>query len=159
LKRISKTNAMRILEQRGIAYEAREYEHGAESVDGITVTGIKGVNENLVFKTLVTDDLKGGNYVFIIPVMGKLDLKAAAKSACVKNLEMVHVKELFPLTGYVRGGCSPIGMKKSFPTFLDGSALEYEHIFVSGGKIGCQIYLAPKDLLKVTNGHAAQLVV
>lgn len=159
MKKISKTNAMRILEQDKINYEASEYEHGPEAVDGKTAAGKIGVCEDVVYKTLVTRGAKGLSFVFIIPVSCELDLKKAAKATGEKSLNMLPSKELLPLTGYVRGGCSPVGMKKLFPTFLDDSALMHDYIFVSGGRIGCHIRLTPGDLLKATNGHAAKIVV
>ena len=111
-----KTNVMRILDQKKIPYEARHYPHGAEAVDGLAVARALGEDPAGVFKTLVTRGSKGGYYVFVIPVAEELDLKKAARAVGEKSVAMLHVKELLPLTGYVRGGCSPVGMKKQFPT-------------------------------------------
>ena len=152
-----KTNVMRLLEQKKIPYTAHSYPHGEEAVDGKTVAGLVGIDPARVFKTLVA--VGGGKryYVFDIPVERELDLKKAAKAVGEKSVAMLHVSELLPLTGYVRGGCSPIGMKKQFPTVLDASALDFETICVSGGKIGTQVELAPGDLLALTRGSAAEL--
>lgn len=155
----AKTNAMRILERNKIIYQAHEYPHEeGVAVDGATVARILGQDPDTVFKTLVTAG-GGGTYVFVIPVEKELDLKKAAKAAGVKSVAMVHVKDLFSLTGYVRGGCSPIGMKKAFPTFFDESMLNHQRVLVSGGKIGCQVEVAPGDLLKVTRGKTAPLIL
>ena len=145
-----KTNVMRLLEQKKIPYTAHSYPHGEEAVDGKTVAGLVGIDPARVFKTLVA--VGGGKryYVFDIPVERELDLKKAAKAVGEKSVAMLHVSELLPLTGYVRGGCSPIGV-------LDASALDFETICVSGGKIGTQVELAPGDLLALTRGSAAEL--
>ena len=130
-----KTNVMRILEQKKIPYTAHSYPHTeGEAVDGVTVAALLGQNPGQVFKTLVTRGAKGGYFVFVIPVAAALDLKKAAKAAGEKSVEMLAVKDLLPLTGYVRGGCSPIGMKKAFPTFFDETALSWETVMVSAGK-------------------------
>lgn len=150
---------MRILEQKKIHYICKEYDHGVEAIDGITVANILGESSDVVFKTLVTKGSNSRYFVFVVPAAKELNLKSAAKAAGEKSLDMLPVKELLPVTGYVRGGCSPIGMKKLFPTFLDESALAREYIYVSGGRIGCQMQIAPRDLLKATNGHAANIVV
>ena len=152
-----KTNAMRILDQKKIKYSAHEYPHGAEAVDGVTVAGLIGRDSACVFKTLVTRGASKTNYVFVIPVARELELKKAAKSVGEKSIALIHVSEITPLTGYVRGGCSPIGMKKQFKTVFDISALEQESIIVSAGKIGAQIECAPDDLAAVTRGIFADL--
>lgn len=152
-----KTNVMRVLEQHKIAYTAHEYPHGKEAVDGVTVAQLLGQNVQQVFKTLVARGKSGGYHVFVIPVAKELDLKKAAKAAGEKSVEMVHVKELLGLTGYVRGGCSPVGMKKGFPTVFDASVQEIPTVIVSAGKIGYQIECAPADLLSLTRAKAAPI--
>lgn len=142
-----KTNVMRILDRAGIAYQAHQYEHQTgDPVDGVSVAARTGEPEDQVFKTLVTVGASGQNYVFVIPVAAQLDLKKAAKSVGEKWVEMIPVSRIQALTGYVRGGCSPIGMKKQFPTVLDDSAKQHKTILVSGGRIGSQIELAPQQL-------------
>lgn len=152
-----KTNVMRVLEQHKIAYTAHEYPHGKEAVDGVTVAQLLGQNVQQVFKTLVARGKSGGYHVFVIPVAKELDLKKAAKAAGEKAVEMVHVKELLGLTGYVRGGCSPVGMKKAFPTVFDASVQEIPTVIVSAGKIGYQIECAPADLLALTRAKVAPI--
>lgn len=152
-----KTNVMRVLEQHKIAYTAHEYPHGKEAVDGVTVAQLLGQNVQQVFKTLVARGKSGGYHVFVIPVAKELDLKKAAKAAGEKSIELVHVKELLGLTGYVRGGCSPVGMKKAFPTVFDASVQEIPTVIVSAGKIGYQIECAPADLLALTRAKAAPI--
>lgn len=149
---MEKTNAMRILEQRKIKYQVYEYPHEEGiCVDGQTVAKLLNQDPKQVFKTLVCVSNTKHYYVCVLPVLEELDLKKAAKEFRVKSLEMIAVKELLPLTGYVRGGCSPIGMKKAFPTMIDITALQYNSIIFSGGKIGLQIEMNPKDLIKVIN--------
>lgn len=151
-----KTNAMRILTQSGIAH--REYTYDCDGfTDGVTVAGMLGQDVRRVFKTLAAQGKSGAYYVFVIPVAAELDLKKAAAAAGEKSVQMLHVKDLTSVTGYVRGGCSPIGMKKAYPTFVDDSACALEEILVSGGRIGSQIALAPDDLVRVVNGTYAQL--
>lgn len=154
-----KTNVMRILEQHKIAYTAHEYPHGKEAADGLTVAAMLGQDPAHVFKTLVAKGKSGGYYVFVIPVAAALDLKKAAKAVREKAVEMVHVKDLLPLTGYVRGGCSPVGMKKAYPTFFHETAEIVDRIAVSAGKIGFQVELDPADLLALTGGALADLTV
>jgi len=147
---MDKTNAMRILDQKKIKYNTYEYPHtDGVCVDGLEVAKLLNQDSNRVFKTLVVVDNTKHYHVMVVPVSYELDLKKCAKVAKVKSLDMIAVKELLPLTGYVRGGCSPIGMKKSFKTIVDISALEYDTIIFSGGKIGLQIEMNPKDLDKV----------
>lgn len=147
---MEKTNAMRQLDQKKIKYEVIEYDHeDGVAVDGINVAKETGYDPNQVFKTLVTKASDKKNYVFCVPVSTELDLKKCAKAVSVKSLEMIAVKELLPLTGYVRGGCSPIGMKKSFITVMDDSALNYDFVLFSGGKIGLQIKMNPRELSKL----------
>lgn len=152
-----KTNVMRILEQKKVKYTPHEYPHGDEPVDGITVAELTGKDPSAVFKTLVTVGASKAYYVFDIPVVRELDLKKAAKSVGEKSIAMIHVSDITPLTGYVRGGCSPIGMKKQFRTVLDESAMQFETICVSGGKIGTQVELAPSDLLTLIRGSTADI--
>lgn len=152
-----KTNVMRVLEQHKIAYTAHEYPHGKEAVDGVSVAALLGQDPAQVFKTLVARGRSGGCHVFVIPVAQELDLKKAAKAAGEKSIELVHVKELLALTGYVRGGCSPVGMKKVFPTVFDESVLQLPRVIVSAGKIGFQVECAPDDLIRLTHAATAPL--
>lgn len=153
-----KTNVMRLLEQKKISYTPHEYPHGDEAVDGQTVARICGQNPEQVFKTLVARGASKTIYVFVIPVTGELDLKKAAKASGEKSVAMIHVSEINALTGYVRGGCSPIGMRKQYKTFFDISAADKATIMVSAGKIGYQVELVPDELVKLTRGSYAQLV-
>nr|WP_297171422.1 Cys-tRNA(Pro) deacylase [uncultured Agathobaculum sp.] len=152
-----KTNVMRVLEQHKIAYTAHEYPHGKEAVDGVTVARLLGQQVERVFKTLVARGRSGGYHVFVIPVAKELDLKKAAKAAGEKSVELVHVRELLGLTGYVRGGCSPVGMKKAFPTVFDKSADSLPTIIVSAGKIGYQIECASADLIGLVRAKTAPI--
>lgn len=152
-----KTNVMRVLEQHKIAHKPHEYPHGKDAVDGVSVAELLGQNPDQVFKTLVARGKSGGFHVFVIPVAKELDLKKAAKAAGEKSVEMVHVKELLGLTGYVRGGCSPVGMKKAFPTVFDESVNNVPTVMVSAGKIGFQIECAPADLIKLTRAATAHI--
>ena len=150
-----KTNVMRILEQHKIPYTAHEYPHGKDAVDGGTVARMLGQDPARVFKTLVARGKSGGYHVFAVPVDKELDLKKAAKAAGEKAVELIHVKELLPLTGYVRGGCSPVGMKKAFATVFDASAAAQETIMVSAGKIGYQVECAPQALAALVRADFA----
>lgn len=150
-----KTNVMRILEQHKIPYTAHEYPHGKDAVDGETVARMLGQDPARVFKTLVARGKSGGYHVFAVPVDKELDLKKAAKAAGEKAVELIHVKELLPLTGYVRGGCSPVGMKKAFSTVFDASAAAQETIMVSAGKIGYQVECAPQALAALVRADFA----
>lgn len=152
-----KTNVMRILDKEKIPYLAHEYPHGKEAVDGITVASLLGQDPSCVFKTLVTKGESGGFFVFVVPVECELDLKKCAKSVGEKWVEMIHVKDITKVTGYVRGGCSPVGMKKLYPTVFHITARDLEHIMVSAGKIGYQIELSPADLISVTSGICADI--
>lgn len=154
-----KTNVMRLLEQAGVAYTPHGYPHGKEPVDGVTVAGILGRDPQQVFKTLVTRGASGGYCVFVIPADGTLDLKKAARAAGEKNVEMIHVADINKVTGYIRGGCSPVGMKKPYPTFVEESAQLWDTILVSAGRIGAQVELASDDLLPLCNGQYADLTV
>ena len=153
-----KTNVMRALEQKKIRYTPHEYPHGAEAVDGVTVAGLIGAAPEQVFKTLVTRGASKSIYVFVIPVAAELDLKKAARTVGEKSIAMIHVSEITALTGYVRGGCSPIGMKKQYKTVYHESALEQETIIVSAGRIGSQVELAPNALATLTRGQFADII-
>lgn len=155
---MEKTNVMRILEQHGISYTPHSYPHGKEAVDGVSVAEMLGQDPECVYKTLVARVKSGGYFVFDIPVNAELDLKKAAKAVGEKAIELVHVKELLGLTGYVRGGCSPVGMKKQFPTVFHEIAEILPTIMVSAGKIGWQIECAPDDLIALVGAKTADLV-
>ncbi|MEJ8727937.1 MULTISPECIES: Cys-tRNA(Pro) deacylase [Flintibacter] len=155
-----KTNVMRILDQKEIPYTPHTYPHEeGEAVDGVTVAGIIGRDPECVFKTLVARGASGALYVFDIPVADSLDLKKAAKAVGEKSVAMLHQKELLPLTGYVHGGCSPIGMKKQYPTVFHETAEILDTIIVSAGKIGCQVELSPTDLIGLVGAETADLTV
>ncbi|MDE5977179.1 MAG: Cys-tRNA(Pro) deacylase [Turicibacter sp.] len=153
-----KTNAMRILDQHKINYQLFTYEVD-DAIDGISVANKIGRDQDEVFKTLVTRASSKQIYVFVIPVAKELDLKKAAKVVQEKKMEMIPVSEINKLTGYIRGGCSPVGMKKSYPTILDESAAVLPSFIVSGGKIGLQLELHPHDLKKVISVTFASVVV
>ncbi len=157
MKKDEKTNVMRILDGKKISYESHTYDPDA-TLSGEEIAGILGEDPEKVFKTLVTRGKSGGFYVFVVPVRAELDLKKAAKACGEKSIDMIKQKELLPLTGYVHGGCSPIGMKKLFPTFIHESSKCFDKIFVSAGKVGFQIELAPDDLISVAGIKAADLV-
>ena len=143
----TKTNVMRILDKAGISYIAKSYEHrDDEPFDGASVARSLGEDPAEVFKTLVTRGKSGDYFVFVLPVEQELDLKAAARSVGEKSVEMIHVKDINKVTGYIRGGCSPIGMKKQFVTVIDSSAESLDTFHVSGGKRGTQVELSPRDL-------------
>lgn len=152
-----KTNAMRILDTQKVPYEILSYDANDGKIDGVAVAAKIGKDAAQVYKTLVAVGASKNLYVFAIPVEAELDLKKAAKEAGEKNVEMLPVKDIQKFTGYIRGGCSPIGMKKNYPTFLDISAEGRETIIVSAGKIGFQVELAPGELLKATGGKLAFL--
>lgn len=153
-----KTNVMRVLEQKKIPYTARTYEHEeGVAVDGVTVARQLGQDPETVFKTLVARGASKAIYVFVIPVAENLDLKKAARAAGEKSIEMVHVKEINALTGYVRGGCSPVGMKKLYPTVFHETAEIIDTIAVSAGKIGFQVELSPADLIALVGARTADL--
>ena len=155
-----KTNVMRILDQKEIPYTPHTDPHEeGEAVDGVTVAGIIGRDPECVFKTLVARGASGALYVFDIPVADSLDLKKAAKAVGEKSVAMLHQKELLPLTGYVHGGCSPIGMKKQYPTVFHETAEILDTIIVSAGKIGCQVELSPTDLIGLVGAETADLTV
>lgn len=153
-----KTNVMRALDQKKVRYTPHEYPHGAEAVDGVTVAGLIGAAPEQVFKTLVTRGASKSIYVFVIPVAAELDLKKAARAVGEKSIAMIHVSEITALTGYVRGGCSPIGMKKQYKTVYHESALEQQTIIVSAGRIGSQVELEPNALATLTRGQFADII-
>ena len=142
-----KTNVMRVLEQKKITYKSHTYTQDA-STSGEEIAAILGENPDCVFKTLVTRGKSGQYYVFVVPVAKELDLKKAAKVSGEKSIEMIKQKELLPLTGYIHGGCSPIGMKKQFKTFIHKTAMDFETIFFSAGKVGYQVEINPEDMGK-----------
>ena len=155
---MDKTNVMRVLDSKKVQYNSHEYEPDA-TMTGEEIAGILGEPAEKVFKTLVTQAKSGQYYVFVIPVVGELDLKKAAKAAGEKAISMIKQKDLLPLTGYVHGGCSPIGMKKRFPTFLHETAKDFERIYVSAGKVGYQVELSPEDLVKIAGCKFADVVI
>ena len=156
MKKQEKTNVMRLLEQQGVAYQSHCYE-GSGAISGAEVAAVLGQDPARVFKTLVTEGRSGQHYVFVIPVLQELDLKKAAAASGEKSIAMLKAKELLPLTGYIHGGCSPIGMKKTFPTFLDESAVLWDTILFSAGKIGWQVETAPDTLARAIPFQYAEL--
>ncbi len=152
-----KTNVMRILEQAKIPYKPWFYENKDGKIDGVSVAAKLGENVEQVFKTLVTRGADKNFYVFAVPVAMELNLKAAAKSVGVKSVEMIHVSEINKITGYIRGGCSPVGMKKQFRTVIDSSCEAQKTILVSGGRIGTQVEVEPKQLLELIGGTTAAI--
>lgn len=158
-KKIAKTNAARMLDKENIPYELLYYSTDDGKVDGVSVAAKIGSPAQFVYKTLVAIGASKQPYVFVIPVAEELDLKKAAKAAGEKKMEMSPVKDILALTGYIRGGCSPIGMKKPFRTFVSAEAEQLPEIIVSAGKIGMQLKLAPAGLAAVTNGQFAELTV
>ncbi|HOT46249.1 MAG TPA: Cys-tRNA(Pro) deacylase [Spirochaetota bacterium] len=155
---MSKTNAIRILESRGIRYTAAEYEIDEDELDAVSVARKIGAPPETVFKTLVTIGDKTGHTVFVIPGNSELNLKKAAQVSGNKKIEMIKMKDLLPVTGYIRGGCSPVGMKKLFPTFIDETAQLYDAIYVSPGARGTQVCLSPLDLQGLIDAKFADLV-
>ena len=152
-----KTNVMRLLDGRKIPYEARSYEPDP-TMSGEEIARLLNEDPEKVYKTLVTEGKPGRHYVFVIPVRQELDLKKAAKAAAEKSVAMIRQKDLLALTGYVHGGCSPVGMKKPFPTFIHRTAETQDRIFVSAGKVGFQVELSPDDLVKVSQAKFADVV-
>lgn len=153
---MKKTNAMRILESENINFEIIEYST-KDGIGGVDVAEKLGEDKNRVFKTLVTEAKDGEHFVFVVPVSSELDLKKAAKASNSKKIEMIPQKKLLPLTGYVHGGCSPVGMKKSFKTFIDSSAEDLDFFYVSGGKVGMQIKVNPKELISALYGEFSDI--
>ena len=156
-KKELKTNAMRILDRLKISYEYATYEC-EEFIDGITVADKAGLPHEQVYKTLVTTGKSGSHYVFVIPIEAELDLKKAAKAVGEKSLEMLPVKEITAVTGYIRGGCTAVGMKKAFPTIINDTAQGLEFMYLSSGKLGMQLKLAPDDLKKASNAEYADVI-
>ena len=156
--KLEKTNVMRTLDRLKIGYESYCYAD-TDAVSGVEVAAALGQDEKRVFKTLVTVGASKKNYVFMIPVAEELDLKKAARAAGEKSIEMIKAKELLPLTGYIHGGCSPIGMKKPFPTFIHNSAADFERIIFSAGKIGYQVETKLSDLTNAAKATIADLTV
>ena len=151
------TNAVRILERNKISYELITYECD-EFIDGLHTAEKTGAPVEQSYKTLVMQGKSKQYYVFVIPIAREVDLKAAARAVSEKSVEMIHVKDLTTITGYVRGGCSPLGMKKQFPTVIDETAQIYDDIYISGGRIGTTIRLNPNDLAKVVNAKFADIL-
>ncbi len=151
------TNAMRLLKQANIPFDTSEYEVDESDLSGVHAAAELGVEPDCVFKTLVARGGKNGLYVFVIPVAEELDLKKCAAAVGEKKVEMIHVKELLGLTGYIRGGCSPIGMKKKYPTFIDEIATLFDRIYVSAGMRGQQLILNPEDLRAYTEAQFVDL--
>ena len=153
-----KTNVMRLLDQKKIKYTAREYPHTDAPVDGVTAAALMGQDPARVFKTLVARGASKKIYVFDIPAAAELDLKKAAKAVGEKSIAMVHVSEITALTGNVRGGCSPVGMKKPSPTVFHETAAGLDTVIVSAGRIGFQVELAPADLIGLVRGAYADII-
>ena len=153
----AKTNAMRILDKNRISYRTKTYECD-EFIDGVHVADLNGDPYDQSFKTLVTVGKSGQHYVFVIPIDKEIDFKKAAKIVGEKSIEMIHVKDINAITGYIRGGCTPLGMKKLFPTVIQESAKEFDEIIISGGKIGMQILLNPLDLANVTHAQFGDII-
>lgn len=152
-----KTNVMRVLEQKGIAYTPHTYDPDSDGIDGVSVARALGQDPGRVFKTLVVKGAGGGHYVFDIPVAETLDLKKAARAVGEKSVSMLPQKELLPLTGYIHGGCSPIGMKKPLPTVFHETALAWDTVCVSAGKVGFQVEADPAALMELTGATAADV--
>ena len=152
-----KTNAMRMLDKHHIRYDMIQYECD-EFIDGLHTAQATGAPVEQSFKTLVAKGKSGGYYVFVIPIAEEVDLKAAARSVGEKSVEMIHVKDITAITGYVRGGCSPLGMKKQFPTVIHESAEAYPEIYVSGGRIGTSIKVEPQALAKVARAKFDDII-
>ena len=157
-KKDEKTNVMRVLEQHNIPYTAHFYPADGP-IDGVSVAAVLGQDPEQLFKTLVTKAASGNYYVFDIPVAENLDLKKAAKAVGEKSIAMIPQKDLLPLTGYIHGGCSPVGMKKQFPTVFHETLVLFDTICVSAGKIGAQIEAAPQDLIQLLGAAAADITV
>ncbi len=156
-KKENKTNAMRILDKNKISYRINTYECD-EFIDGMQIADKNNQAYEQSFKTLVTVGKSGGYYVFVIPVDKEIDFKKAAKIVGEKSIEMVHVKDINAVTGYIRGGCTSLGMKKLFPTVIEESAKDFDEIIISGGKLGVQIFLNPFDLAKTVNARFENVI-
>lgn len=158
MKKIKKTNAARILDNLGIDYEIKTYEVDENDLSAVHVAQTAGLDINSVFKTLVTRGDKTGVIMAVIGGAEEIDLKALAKASGNKSVEMIALKELLPLTGYIRGGCSPLGAKKNYPVYLDSNALTQEKISISAGQRGMQLILKPQDLITAANAKVADLI-
>ncbi|WP_050180404.1 Cys-tRNA(Pro) deacylase [Domibacillus robiginosus] len=152
-----KTNAMRLLDAADVEYQMHEYDNKDGKIDGVSVAQKIGIESERVFKTLVTHGA-GGLFVFVVPVEAELDLKSAARAAGEKKVDMLPVKDIQKYTGYIRGGCSPIGMKKLYPTFIDERAKAFTSIVVSAGRIGAQIELSPHKLAEIVSASFCEVV-
>ncbi len=152
-----KTNAMRILDKKKIAYKVNYYEC-EEFIDGIHIADMLSQSYEMTFKTLVAVGKSGENYVFVLPINEEVDLKKAAKSVGEKSVELLHVKDIKAVTGYIRGGCTPIGMKKQFKTVIHESVLRFDEIIVSGGALGVQLFISPKGLIEAANAETHDII-
>lgn len=152
-----KTNAMRILDKKKIPYKVNYYDCD-EFIDGIHIADKLSQSYDISFKTLVAIGKSGENYVFVLPVHKEVDLKKAAKAVGEKSVELLHVKDIKAVTGYIRGGCTPIGMKKQFKTVIHSSILSYDEIIVSGGALGVQLFISPKDLILAANAQTHDII-
>lgn len=157
MKKENKTNAMRILDKEKVSYTPHYYECD-EFIDGVHIADMLGQPYEQSFKTLVMQGKSKNYFVFVLPIAEEVDMKKASRVVGEKSLEMLHVKDIMAVTGYIRGGVTSIGMKKRYPTVIHESALDFDTIIVSGGMLGTQIHLAPKDLLKVVNGQFADII-
>ena len=153
----AKTNALRMLDSAHVNYVLHTYDTSDGQIDGLAVARKCGEDPEQVFKTLVTQGNDKNFYVFVVPVENELDLKACARSVGVKSVEMIHVRDLLKTTGYIRGGCSPIGMKKKYTTVYDETIVLFDTVLVSGGRIGTQVEIAPSDLIRITDGITADI--
>ena len=159
-KKEEKTNVMRVLEQKGIPFTPHTYPHeDGVAVDGVTVARSMGQDPECVFKTLVARGASKGIYVFEVPAPENLDLKKAARAVGEKSIQLLHVSEINAVTGYIRGGCSPVGMKKAYPTVFHETVTDYDTVYISAGKIGAQVELAPRALLDLLGASTADIVV
>lgn len=152
-----KTNAMRILDKNKIQYKVNFYDC-EEFIDGIHIADMLSQSYDMSFKTLVMVGKTKAYYVFVLPIDKEVDMKKAAKAVGEKSVEMIHVKDIKDVTGYIRGGCTPIGMKKQYKTVIHSSVLNFDEVIISGGMIGAQIFIKPSDLLKVTNAKTEDIV-
>lgn len=156
---MTKTNAIRLLEEAGIPFTTAQYEVDEDDLSGVHAAAMMGIDDpGCVFKTLVARGSRGGFFVFCIPVAESLDLKKCALAAGEKSVEMIHVREMLSVTGYIRGGCSPVGMKKKYPTFLDETSILYDRIYVSAGQRGRQVCLSPDDLARFVGAQTVDLI-
>ena len=153
------TNVMRLLKQANIPFETDEYEVDESDLSGVHAAAALGIDPDCMFKTLVAKGEKKGVHVFCIPVAEELDLKKCAQAAGEKKIEMIHVKDLLPLTGYIRGGCSPIGMKKKYPTYIDEVCLLYDEIAVSAGERGHQMLIPPEAILQLAQAITTDIII